>query len=1715
MVTGTVTIGNRITISGDVNLILCDRAELEANSGVTVDVNNNITNSLTIWAQSTNAVAGKLTARGGVCQAGIGGGDDGSGGTVTVNGGKVTANGGSWGAGIGGGWDGAGGTVTVNGGKVTANGGSFGAGIGGGECGAGGTVVINGGAVEAHGGDTGAGIGGGWDGAGGTVTVNGGKVTAQGGEYGAGIGGGWDGAGGEVTVNGGTVEAHGGNYGAGIGGGDGGGDGSLSIAGMKVGYVESDGEVHEWAAPGDRDGYCRNRNGKTVRIEVCDPHEYVGVNCRWCGASVAVEFGKTEYEVGEGAALTVEVKGGNAKMPSRAAVCLSYLTAAAADLDLKNGTVDGVTPKGGLKFPLTLTWDAGDKAPKTITIPVKEDKTVEGYETFVLQLAEPVGMELGEKEIAQVTIADKNDKQLKPSVSPYKPKKGETVATNTIEVSASPSDLGFAAGSGSYTAGTKLTMVAEARPGCAFVGWERDGKVESDKPKYQIVVSNDVAYTAKFAAVDYMCGLAYPADGGKVTGSGYCPAGKKVTLKAAANKNFTFLGWRQGPGNGEQGTGNGEEGTGNGEEGTGNGEQGTGNAYVATTASLVIDRTAKPAKDSKTSTTISNLTESTTFYAVFTGDPLVSAIPVLVDGDVGLVSNEVGKVTGAGRYAPGKKVTLKATANKGFAFSGFFDAEGNLLDETRSASLSFEIGDEDVPLTARFVTVDADKESITLKLAMSAEAEAFDLSTNEIVSITNFCGVAMNWPVVSGGLSETKVKVAGLPSGLKFTDKPVTSKIGSGKTAVTVTNVPANTIYGAPTAASKTDKDGNPVPSTVKVTVTTAGKSSATYEIALTVDPLPAWAVGNFEGFVNEGPTSDIYSDTEVGPATMSVTAAGKVSGKCTLMGTNWTFKADSYAIRSELSDTLTNFVVETVVTAGKVSRILSLDLQEFPSGVASAVSSVGGGFYESGSATPIAKCNMIRVPWSDKGDAKAMGTIAAYAGAYTYEANYGVTACPVMFTLDEKGVIKGSMEVPNGAKTRKVTFSSYALPYFDGLITFLAVSSDQKKGYLSIFDTNNIVNHHGESADYFAYRDPGVVATTQAYNNPEASGTVTVSPKYGQVAAGKDVSLAAKADKGSVFYKWEITGLDTTGLDLSAATLKFKSPGTNDVFATAVFVKDTEDADSIGLAVGGAGLKDAVPTWSNYCGVAVNWDVEATALSATTVKATGLPAGLKLVQDKKTKTYTVEGVPTAVSKAAKGSDLLAPSPVKFTVTTAGKSSKDFTVNLVVLPLPAWAVGTFDGAVSEGNGEWGTGNGEEGTGNGEQGTGNGTVSITVAANGKISGKILEGGKTWALAAASFSAVEGQLSDVDNLAFRATVIGTAGKEVATNEVTVTAGTRDASPYQSGVVSGWTASEPSISWTAYQNLWKRADTKAEQPVIKKDIKVDHELVEGDANNKLTLTFKKDGAVSFAGKVGGASVSGSSQLVNDGEGWKVTLYAPQKGTFAGFCKTFAVTLTLDAQDVVTAVYVVVVHGKVQLWEGGPYWATTNIGAEKPEDYGYYFWWGDTVGYKWENEQWVASDGSSRGFSFSEMNASTMGKDLATLQSEGWITEEGVLAPEHDAAHVKWGGGWRMPTEQELSDLTNRCDWTWMTLDDVNGYEVRGRGGYTSASIFLPASGAGDWTSLNNVGSYGAYFSSVPELEYYNVWYIGFNSIDYYMVNYGNRRIGFTIRPVQSPAE
>ena len=124
VVNSVLAIESRVTVSGDVCLILADNAELTVNGGINVANGN----SLTIYAQSTGDAMGVLSATGGESQAGIGGGY-GAGGTITINGGVVTATAIDGGAGIGAGESGAAGTITINGGVVTATGGD--AGIGG------------------------------------------------------------------------------------------------------------------------------------------------------------------------------------------------------------------------------------------------------------------------------------------------------------------------------------------------------------------------------------------------------------------------------------------------------------------------------------------------------------------------------------------------------------------------------------------------------------------------------------------------------------------------------------------------------------------------------------------------------------------------------------------------------------------------------------------------------------------------------------------------------------------------------------------------------------------------------------------------------------------------------------------------------------------------------------------------------------------------------------------------------------------------------------------------------------------------------------------------------------------------------------------------------------------------------------------------------------------------------------------------------------------------------------------------------------------------------------------------------------------------------------------------------------------------------------------------------------------------------------------------
>ena len=207
----------------------------------------------------------------------------------------------------------------------------------------------------------------------------------------------------------------------------------------------------------------------------------------------------------------------------------------------------------------------------------------------------------------------------------------------------------------------------------------------------------------------------------------------------------------------------------------------------------------------------------------------------------------------------------------------------------------------------------------------------------------------------------------------------------------------------------------------------------------------------------------------------------------------------------------------------------------------------------------------------------------------------------------------------------------------------------------------------------------------------------------------------------------------------------------------------------------------------------------------------------------------------------------------------------------------------------------------------------------------------------------------------------------------------------------------------------------------------------------------------------------------------------------------------------------------GGVQLWKYGPYWAECNVGASAPEEYGYYFWWGDTVGYvrNENNNGWVSvADGSS--FSFSGENASTYGKDNAALEAEGFVDYIGNLVPEYDAATAHLGAPWRMPTDADFNALLLFCDTVWTNRNGVGGRLVTGKGDYADKSIFLPAAGFGDGSGRTYSGVWGIYLSSTPNFDHsQRVRDLNFASAGFYVYTNYSRGTGQTVRPVRNFAK
>ncbi|MGN0037047.1 MAG: hypothetical protein ACI36X_07545 [Bacteroidaceae bacterium] len=161
---------------------------------------------------------------------------------------------------------------------------------------------------------------------------------------------------------------------------------------------------------------------------------------------------------------------------------------------------------------------------------------------------------------------------------------------------------------------------------------------------------------------------------------------------------------------------------------------------------------------------------------------------------------------------------------------------------------------------------------------------------------------------------------------------------------------------------------------------------------------------------------------------------------------------------------------------------------------------------------------------------------------------------------------------------------------------------------------------------------------------------------------------------------------------------------------------------------------------------------------------------------------------------------------------------------------------------------------------------------------------------------------------------------------------------------------------------------------------------------------------------------------------------------------------------------------------------WATTNVGASSPSDYGYYFAWGET----------------STKSEYTKENNRTYKTNMGDIAGNA----------AYDAARAQWGSPWRLPTKAECKELVSQCTWTWTTQGGHNGYRVTGKNGN---SIFLPAAGYRYGTSLDDVGEYGYFWSSAPrDGNTEDAYDLCFYSSRHLVRWYSRRYNGRSVRPV-----
>lgn len=180
---------------------------------------------------------------------------------------------------------------------------------------------------------------------------------------------------------------------------------------------------------------------------------------------------------------------------------------------------------------------------------------------------------------------------------------------------------------------------------------------------------------------------------------------------------------------------------------------------------------------------------------------------------------------------------------------------------------------------------------------------------------------------------------------------------------------------------------------------------------------------------------------------------------------------------------------------------------------------------------------------------------------------------------------------------------------------------------------------------------------------------------------------------------------------------------------------------------------------------------------------------------------------------------------------------------------------------------------------------------------------------------------------------------------------------------------------------------------------------------------------------------------------------------------------------------------------------WATCNLGASSPEEYGDYYAWAETK----------PRTGSSWYYKYNTTPYYLGGDSYKNVKWSKYTGSDGktVLDAGDDAATVALGSPWRMPTLDEIKELRDKCTCTWTSLNGKNGCKVVGPNGN---SMFLPAAGYRYGSHLNYAGTLGGYWSSLFDTDdpanAYGFTFIDSRSLDW---SYFDRFVGRSVRPVR----